>query len=80
MKRLTVFTIVVLATAILHAQSKPAKAEPKFKAIWEPINVKEDLYLMSVHFVSPDEGWVAGGVLPSSSVATPPVAFACRRQ
>lgn len=41
----------------------PAKAgeQPKFKAIWEPVNVPEDLQLTSVHFVSPDEGWVAGG-------------------
>ena len=41
------------------AQTNPNA--PKFKAIWEPVNVKEDLQLMSVHFVSPDEGWVAGG-------------------
>jgi photosystem II stability/assembly factor-like uncharacterized protein len=41
--------------------AKPAVGEPKFKAIWEPANVKEDLELFSVHFVSPDEGWVAGG-------------------
>ncbi len=42
----------------------PAKAageEPKFKAIWEPVNVPEDLELKSVHFVSADQGWVAGG-------------------
>jgi photosystem II stability/assembly factor-like uncharacterized protein len=38
-----------------------ASAEPKFKAIWEPVNVKEDLQLVSVHFASADEGWVAGG-------------------
>jgi len=36
-------------------------AQPKYKAIWEPVNVKEDLKLLSVYFVSPDEGWVAGG-------------------
>src|SRR5204862_3966492 len=35
--------------------------EPKFKAIWEPANVKEDIELVSVHFTSPEEGWVAGG-------------------
>jgi photosystem II stability/assembly factor-like uncharacterized protein len=39
--------------------AKPGEA--KFKAIWEPVNVKEDLELMSVHFATPDEGWVAGG-------------------
>ncbi len=39
----------------------PQAAAQKFKAIWEPVNVPEDLELVSVHFVSPDEGWVAGG-------------------
>ena|SRR3989441_7934663 len=43
------------------APGKAAGTEPKFKAIWEPVNVKEDLELMAVHFVSADEGWVAGG-------------------
>jgi photosystem II stability/assembly factor-like uncharacterized protein len=72
LNRLTVVTILVFTTATLHAQTKAvsgaatvsgaaAKAEQKYKAIWEPVNVKEDLHLMSVHFVSPDEGWVAGG-------------------
>ena len=45
-------------------QDKSAAArrtEPKFKAIWEPVNVKEDIELRSVHFTSPEEGWVAGG-------------------
>jgi photosystem II stability/assembly factor-like uncharacterized protein len=45
-------------------QAKPAAqaaAQPKFKAIWEPVNVPEDLELVSVRFVSPDVGWVAGG-------------------
>jgi photosystem II stability/assembly factor-like uncharacterized protein len=42
-------------------QAGTAKAEPKFKAIWEPVNVKDDIELMSVHFTSPEEGWVAGG-------------------
>jgi photosystem II stability/assembly factor-like uncharacterized protein len=36
-------------------------AEPKFKTIWEPVNVKDDLQLRSVYFVSPEEGWVSGG-------------------
>ena len=41
--------------------AKSQKAEPKFKAIWEPVNVKDDVELKSVHFASPEEGWVAGG-------------------
>ena len=44
------------------AAPKEAKSsEPKFKAIWEPVNVKDDIELRSVHFTSPEEGWVAGG-------------------
>lgn len=46
-----------------QAQSVPAAqgTQPKFKAIWEPVNVKGDIELSSVHFTSPEEGWVAGG-------------------
>src|SRR5437773_4385671 len=33
----------------------------RFKAIWEPVNVRDDLELMSLHFATADEGWVAGG-------------------
>jgi photosystem II stability/assembly factor-like uncharacterized protein len=36
-------------------------AKPKFKAIWEPVNIKDDIDLLSVHFSTPLEGWVAGG-------------------
>lgn len=45
------------------AAKAPAKTgeRPKFKAIWEPVNVPEDIELKSVHFVSAEEGWVAGG-------------------
>ena len=42
-------------------KSDPKSQEHRFKAIWEPVNVKDDLELMSVHFISPEEGWVAGG-------------------
>lgn len=34
--------------------------KPKFKAIWEPVNYKEDMVLYDVYFVSKDEGWVTG--------------------
>lgn len=70
-----VYGVGFLAVATLLAQAPSRKgattqkagpgaaeaAKPKFKAIWEPVNVKEDLKLFSVHFVSADEGWVAGG-------------------
>src|SRR4051812_25292973 len=42
-------------------QPKNAAAETKYKAIWEPVNVKADVQLRSVHFVTPEEGWVSGG-------------------
>lgn len=40
--------------------AKPTAAEPKFKAIWEPVNYKEDLNLTDVHFATDEEGWVTG--------------------
>ena len=45
--------------------SKPSvtsgeSSQPRFKAIWEPVNFKEDLTLFDVYFVSKDEGWVTG--------------------
>jgi photosystem II stability/assembly factor-like uncharacterized protein len=35
-------------------------AQPKFKAIWEPVNYQQDLTLTGVFFVSDEEGWVTG--------------------
>jgi photosystem II stability/assembly factor-like uncharacterized protein len=65
MKRVAFGFLLVVAPVLMSAQGPAKKAAPetqaKFKAIWEPVNVKEDLALTSVHFVSPDEGWVAGG-------------------
>jgi photosystem II stability/assembly factor-like uncharacterized protein len=46
-------------------QTKPStaakNAEPKVKAIWEPVNYKQDLALFDVFFVTKEEGWVSGG-------------------
>src|ERR1039458_1415160 len=47
------------------APAKPGVAaqkteRPKFKAIWEPVNYKQDLTLTGVFFVSDEEGWVTG--------------------
>ena len=65
MKHVASGVLLVVAAVLLSAQSPvkkaPSETQAKFKAIWEPVNVKEDLALTSVHFVSPDEGWVAGG-------------------
>ena len=52
--------VAAFAPLALSQQTRSAAA-PKFKAIWEPVNVKEDLKLMSVHFITTEEGWVAGG-------------------
>src|SRR5438128_1978677 len=35
---------------------------PQSKGIWEPVNYGEDVELNDVYFVTPDEGWVSGGV------------------
>jgi len=48
-----------LAFVALPAAAQ-SDAKPKFKAIWEPVNYKEDLNLIYVHFISKDEGWVTG--------------------
>ncbi|MBI3679809.1 MAG: hypothetical protein HY235_05375 [Acidobacteria bacterium] len=34
--------------------------EPQFKAIWEPINYKQDLKLTDVFFINEKSGWVTG--------------------
>jgi photosystem II stability/assembly factor-like uncharacterized protein len=42
--------------------SAPAteSAKPKYNAIWEPVNYKQDLNLTDVFFASDEVGWVAG--------------------
>ena len=42
------------------APAKAGAAQPKFKAIWEPVNYKQDIQLSDVHFVSDTVGWVTG--------------------
>ena len=37
------------------------KQAPRFKAIFEPVNVNADVKLFDVHFVSDQAGWLAGG-------------------
>jgi photosystem II stability/assembly factor-like uncharacterized protein len=53
------FCTLLAPLGIAQAQHG-ATAKPKFKAIWEPVNYKEDLALFDVYFVSKDEGWVSG--------------------
>jgi photosystem II stability/assembly factor-like uncharacterized protein len=42
------------------AAQQPA-SQPRFKAIWEPVNFKGDVTLFDVHFVDEQTGWVVGG-------------------
>ena len=49
-----------LAFVALPAAAQ-SDSKPKFKAIWEAVNYKEDLPLFDVFFVSKEEGWVSGG-------------------
>jgi photosystem II stability/assembly factor-like uncharacterized protein len=55
MKRSLLLLFTTLSS--LLAQS-PA---PRYKAIFEPVNVKADVELYDAYFVSEQEGWVAGG-------------------
>jgi photosystem II stability/assembly factor-like uncharacterized protein len=43
-----------------HRAGKATRQQLKMKAIWEPVNYGEDLQLTSVHFSTPDMGWVTG--------------------
>lgn len=47
----------------------PSSSAPqaKFKGIWEPVNYNQDISFLDVFFVTPDVGWVAGGVVPSGA-------------
>lgn len=44
-----------------HGSASPHATPPKHKGIWEPINYPADVELRDVTFVTPDEGWIAGG-------------------
>lgn len=66
------FALTVLLTSQTRTKSKaksvgkaPAvasagKQQPKFKGIWEPVSLTEDINLDSVWFVDDKTGWVAG--------------------
>jgi len=74
MKRLILAVALILcSTGVTLGQTRRAPApaqkptnspqktsQPKFKAIFEPVNYKEDLPLFDVFFVSKEEGWVSG--------------------
>ena len=71
MERLTLFFVGVVWCACGAAGQTPQpratrpsaaakNVAPRFKAIWEPVNYKEDISLSDVYFVSKEEGWVSG--------------------
>jgi photosystem II stability/assembly factor-like uncharacterized protein len=43
------------------AQPAARAEQPKFKAIWEPVNYPDDLTLLDVFFVDDQVGWIGGG-------------------
>ena len=43
-----------------RAAVRSPAVRPKYKAIWEPINYKQDLKLTDVYFVNDKVGWVTG--------------------
>lgn len=42
------------------AAQQPARSQPAFKGVWEPVSYSEDLDFREVFFVTTDKGWVAG--------------------
>jgi photosystem II stability/assembly factor-like uncharacterized protein len=55
--------LIIICLSALNAQaprkSSPAD-NPKFMAIWEPVNFDKDIDLHSVAFTSAEEGWAGG--------------------
>lgn len=61
--------VIVLAGLLLHSPlcfgqaAKKASGkgvQPKYKAIWEPVNYSDDVQFNDVYFATADVGWVAG--------------------
>lgn len=69
-RKLFASLLILCAVGLAAAQRPPRKTppktsaapatKPKFKAIWEMVNYKEDLNLTHVFFVNEKAGWVAG--------------------
>ncbi len=69
---LAVLTLLVTLGAFAQQRPAPRKSapaaarpaqpaeRPKFKAVWEPVNYKEDINLTDVFFTSAEVGWVSG--------------------
>ena len=50
----------LLSLSIGSTVNAQAATQPRYKAVWEPVNFKQDLTLFSVFFVTPDIGWASG--------------------
>lgn len=67
------FALMLLLAPSMVAAQEPAKkgaakpatavaaADPKLKAIWEPVSYPADVYFNDVYFATPEVGWVAAG-------------------
>lgn len=51
---------VFVSVAITIASTAIGQAQTRYKAVWEPVNFKQDLTLFSVFFVTPEIGWASG--------------------
>ena len=65
MLRLTVLSLLVVNLAAGQATqsaipAQTAKAESKWKAIWEPVPFNQDIELTAISCVGPDTCWVVG--------------------
>jgi hypothetical protein len=57
---LTVFGLLLTSLAAGQAPKTAKAAEPKFKAIWEPVPFNKDIELTSISCTGPETCWVAG--------------------
>ena len=73
MKQVAILAVVTVYTFSVASAQTPARkspvrkapvpsssTQPKFKAIWEPVNFNKDIELNSVAFTSAEEGWIVG--------------------
>jgi photosystem II stability/assembly factor-like uncharacterized protein len=57
---LTVFGLLLTNLAAAQAPKAAKAAEPKFKAIWEPVPFNKDIELTAISCAGPETCWVAG--------------------
>lgn len=57
----TIVAIGAIAVGSLGGASAQ-EPEPRYRGVWEPVGYPADVQLNDVYFVTPDVGWVTGGV------------------